>query len=263
MAQASWDPQQYEKFKDQRSKPFFDLMALVQPVQDMSIVDLGCGTGELTVDLHRGMKARETLGLDSSDEMLLRAKALELDPVLDAKLKFTKGDIEKWKPKEKFDLIFSNAALQWCEDHRKIFSKLKAALSERGPDGRGGQLAVQMPMNQDYPTHTVAREMAAEIAPDFTIQESLLSLEDYASMLFRLGFKEQNVFVKVYGHELESRDGVIEWVKGSTLTQFKKRLTPKKYESFLKEYERRLFSELKDERPFFYPFKRVLLWARV
>lgn len=232
-------------------------MATVQVKPAMSVVDLGCGTGELTAELHRHIQAKETVGIDSSEDMLNRARALERDPVVDSGLKFQKNDIEKWKPKEKYDLVFSNAALQWCEDHRVVFAKIKNMLSERG------QIAIQMPFNQDYSTHTVAREMAAEIAPDFTIQDSMLSLEEYSSMLYRLGFKEQNAFVKVYGHELESRDGVIEWVKGSTLTPFKKRLTPKKYESFLKEYERRLFTELKDERPFFFTFKRIFLWAKL
>ncbi len=257
VAQTVWDPQQYEKFKDQRSKPFSDLMDHVLPQSMMNVVDLGCGTGELTAQLHRHLKARETTGLDSSDEMLMRARALEMDPVRDVGLKFTKNDIEKWKPREKFDLVFSNAAIQWCPDHEKIFSKLKGILTPRG------QIAIQMPFNHDYPTHTVAREMAAEIGPDFSIQSSMLAPEEYATLLYRLGFKEQNVFVKVYGHELESRDGVIEWVKGSTLTPFKKRLPPKKYDSFLKEYERRLFTEIKDERPFLFTFKRIFLWARL
>ena len=232
-------------------------MGLVAVEPSMSVADLGCGTGELTTQLHRALNAKSTLGLDSSDEMLQRAAALLSNPGTDAGLKFSKGEIEKFKPKEKFDLVISNAALQWCNDHETVFKKIRSCLTTRG------QIAIQMPMNQDYPTHTVAREMASEIAPDFTIQDSMLSLGEYASLLYRLGFKEQNAFVKVYGHELESRDGVIEWVKGSTLTSFKRRLTPKKYESFLKEYERRLFSEIKDERPFFYPFKRIFLWARL
>lgn len=257
MATAIWNPQQYEKFKDQRSKPFFDLLSMVRPQPGMTVVDLGCGTGELTVELHRYLKAKETLGLDSSEEMLTQARDIQRDPALDSALKFVKGDIERWKPKEKFDLVYSNAAIQWCEDHVGVLKKIKNSLSARG------QLAIQMPFNQDYPTHAVAREMAAEIAPDFTIQDSMLTLEEYASTLYRLGFKEQDALVRVYGHELESRDGVIEWVKGSTLTPFKKRLPPKKYDSFLKEYERRLFSEIKDERPFFFSFKRVFLWARL
>lgn len=257
MAQATWSSQQSEKFRDERSKPFFDLMNLVVKEPSMSIIDLGCGSGELTTRLHRDLNAKSTLGVDSSDDMLLQAKGLEKDSVLDSGLRFSKGEIEKFKPKEKFDLVFSNAALQCFDDHEDIFEKIRALLTIRG------QVAIQMPMNQDYPTHTVAREMAAEISPDFKIQDSMLSLGEYASILYRLGFKEQNTFVKVCGHELESRDGVIEWVKGSTLTGFKKLLTAKKYESFLKEYERRLFSEIKDERPFFYPYKRVFLWARL
>ncbi len=262
MAEMVWNPNQYEKFKDERSKPFFDLMALVEVKPKMKVADLGCGTGELTSVLDRHLAAEKTLGIDSSDEMLERARALIPAPLssptsqASSRLKFENGNIEKWNPREKFDLIFSNAALQWCDDHESLFRRLASKLKD------DGQLAVQMPMNQDYPTHIVAREMAAEIAPDFTIQDSMLSLGEYASMLYRLGFRRQTAFVKVYGHVLESRSGVIEWVKGTTLTRFKSRLTPKEYEIFLREYERRLFSEIEETTPFFYPFKRIFLWAR-
>lgn len=250
MAETVWNPDQYGLFKNERSKPFFDLMALIEPKPGMKIVDLGCGTGELTAMLDQQFEAEKTIGVDSSEEMLERARSLK------SRVKFENEKIEKWNPREKFDLIFSNAALQWCDNHDDLFEHLASKLKD------DGQLAIQMPMNQDYPTHTVAREMAAEIAPDFTIQDSMLTLSEYASMLYHLGFTRQTAFVKVYGHVLESRLGVIEWVKGTTLTRFKSRLTPPQYESFLREYERRLFSEIEETKPFFYPFKRVFLWAR-
>lgn len=237
--------------------PFFDLLACVRPQSDMNVVDLGSGTGELTREMHRLLKAKETVGFDSSGEMLDRARGMKRDPCLDIGLKFKKTDIEKLEIKEKVDLVFSNAALQWCRDHRMLLTRFRAMLKSRG------QIAIQMPFNQDYPTHTVAREMAAEIAPDFALQDSMLPLEEYASILYRLGFSEQNCFIKVYNHEMAARDGVVEWVKGTTLTPFKQRLTAEKYDLFLKEYERRLFSEIKDERPFLFTFKRIFIWAQV
>ena len=90
----------------------------------------------------------------------------------------------------------------------------------------------------------------------------MLTAEQYSSLIFKLGFREQNVSVKVYGHELESREGVIEWVKGTLLTYFESRLSPESYQSFQDEFRQRLFEVLPDERPFFYPFKRILIWAR-
>lgn len=83
-----WNPQQYEKFKDERSQPFFDLMDLLQPIPNAEVIDFGCGTGELTARLHRKIKAKQTLGMDSSDEMLKKAGAIYVDGLL-----FKSGDI--------------------------------------------------------------------------------------------------------------------------------------------------------------------------
>jgi trans-aconitate 2-methyltransferase len=252
----AWNPVQYEKFKALRSKPFFDLLAQVKHRPAMRIIDLGCGTGELTTELHRHFKAASTIGMDSSGEMLSKANAFASG---EPGLTFQKGDIEAWNLtgdlNGQFDLIFSNAALQWCENHGSLLKRMKSALRP------SGQLALQMPMNQDYPTHQLAREMGAEISPKIEIQESMLSLAEYAELLYRLGFKNVDCFVRVYGHELESREGVIEWVKGTTLNSFKEKLSAADYAMFVDRYRERLFKQLPDNSPFFYPFKRLFLSA--
>jgi trans-aconitate 2-methyltransferase len=256
MQKDAWSPAQYEKFKAQRSQPFFDLMNMLEKTPSPRVIDLGCGTGELTAELHQHLKAKETIGTDSSQEMLNKAKAFESPSV-----HFEKSDIESWNAPESFDIIFSNAALQWCNDHKKIFAALKKSLR------KNGQLAVQMPMNHDYPTHTLATQMSSEETWKSKLgtyeKNNLLKVEEYAELLFKLGFKEQKVLLRVYDHELESREGVIEWVKGTLLTYFKSRLSEQDYETFLTTYKRRLFELLPDDKPFFYPFKRVLIWAKL
>lgn len=257
----SWNPAQYDKFKEQRSQPFFDLMHLLQLSQASDrprVVDLGCGTGELTAELHRYLNAGDTLGLDSSCEMLKRSKSFETE-----NLHFEQANIETWNAPQAYDVIFSNAALQWCMDHKGILTKLRQALKP------GGQLAVQMPMNHDYPTHTIARAMSQEkpwinlLREPYKKQEAMLTIEEYASLMFRLGFSEQNVSLKVYGHVLESREGVIEWVRGTLLTYFQSRLSEQDFARFVAQFRERLFAVLPDDQPFFYPFKRVLIWGRV
>src|SRR5262245_47830693 len=74
-----WNPCQYERFRNERSQPFFDLLDLVQPRPEMRVVDLGCGTGELTRELHRRLAARETVGIDNSPAMLARTAAFAGD----------------------------------------------------------------------------------------------------------------------------------------------------------------------------------------
>ncbi len=253
----SWNPDVYEKFKNERSQPFFDLLNKVRPIPKGMAVDLGCGTGELTQILHQTIKADQTTGIDSSPEMLLKSKKFSGNG-----LEFTVENINSWNAKNKYDLIFSNAALQWCDNHPDLFKRLYEALTPNG------QLAVQIPMNHDYPTHTLAAEMSREPKWNqllhgevYNKYDLLSSIEEYAHLLFLLGFKKQDVSLKVYGHVLDSREEVIEWVKGSMLTYFHSRLNEQDYKDFLKEYHERLFQILPDEKPFFYPFKRLFLWA--
>ena len=242
-----WSPEQYERFHDERSRPFFDLVALVHPRRGMRVVDLGCGTGELTRHLHDEIRAGDTVGIDRSTAMLAKAAA-----VAGEGLRFEQGDIGTFVRRD-LDLVFSNAAL---------FARLTEALSG------GGQLAVQMPANFDHPSHVVAAEVRRE--PEFRdaladvtdAAGNMLPPEGYAALLERLGYVEQNVRLQVYGHHLDSPDEVVEWVKGTLLTEIERRLPPDAYAAFLARYRERLLPRLVDTRPYFFTFKRILLWAR-
>jgi trans-aconitate 2-methyltransferase len=86
--------------------------------------------------------------------------------------------------------------------------------------------------------------------------------EEYATILFRLGFAQQHVRVQVYPHVLESREEVIEWVRGTLLTDYQRRVPAEMWQQFLDAYRAELFRQVPDERPFFYPFKRVLIWGQ-
>jgi trans-aconitate 2-methyltransferase len=254
--QDAWNPEQYARFRQERSQPFFDLLALVQPRPGMRVVDLGCGTGELTQHLHRRLGARQTIGIDRSEAMLAQSAAFAGNG-----LSFERADIREFRSAEPFDLIFSNAALQWVDGHESLLARLTGYLAE------GGQLAVQLPANEDHPSHVVAREIA--MAPPFrqalggyVLRFGTLAPETYARLLDRLGYREQHVRLQVYGHHLSSRDDVVEWVKGTLLTDYEQRLPARLFARFLERYRARLLPQLEDTRPFFYPFKRILFWAR-
>jgi trans-aconitate 2-methyltransferase len=252
----AWDPAQYERFREERSRPFHDLLALVQARPGLRVADLGCGTGELTRALHRRLRARETLGLDNSPAMLARARELAGDG-----LRFEAGDLASFAPEQPFDLVFSNAALQWVAEHDVLLERLSAALTP------GGQLAVQVPANYDHPSHTVAAQVAGE-APFIEALASdgahpgVLAPEAYAQRLHELGYAEQHVRLQVYGHRLDSREQVAEWVKGTLLTHYRSRLSPELYARFEARYREALVARLPDARPFFFPFKRILMWGR-
>lgn len=256
-ARDTWNPTQYERFRAEREQPFHDLAALITRRPDRRIVDLGCGTGVLTAALHRELGAEETLGVDSSEAMLERARTLEVEG-----LAFERGDIGAWRPTAPLDVVFSNAALQWVGDHPALFARLKAMLVP------GGELAVQVPANFDHVSHTLAAETAREqpfagAMRGYVRTFAVLRPEEYAALLHELGFVGQSVRLQVYGHVLESPDAVVEWVRGTLLTDYESRMPEAMYAEFVARYRERLNAALGDQRPYFYPFKRILLWGRI
>lgn len=245
----TWSPEQYERFKSERKQPFLDLLALVEKRPRMRVVDLGCGTGELTREMHEALGAEETLGIDNSETMLLKAGSFGGEM-----LRFENGDIEAFVTDRPFDLIFSNAALHWVPDHEQLLARLTRFLSA------DGQLAVQMPDNDDHPSHTTA----ARVASEFGIEPRpgyVLPVARYAELLHRLGFKNQHVRLQVYGHLLPSTGDVVEWVRGALLTHYEAMLPADRYEQFLTTYREELLQALGDERPYFYTYKRVVVWG--
>jgi trans-aconitate 2-methyltransferase len=267
----SWNPDQYARFGAERSQPFYDLLDLVREHPGAGpgrgrgressgprggrVVDLGCGTGDLTRVLHERLGAAETVGLDSSPAMLARSAA-----VAGGGLRFEAGDIAAFDPGGRYDLVFSNAALQWVPDHAAILERIAAGLPA------WGQVAVQVPANDDHPSHRLAAALAAESPfkerlDGYVRRSHILLPEAYAALLYRLGFAQQLVRLQVYGHRLAGPESVVEWVQGTLLTDYQRRLPAADYGAFLEEYRRRLLPLLGESRPYFYPFKRILFWG--
>lgn len=254
MAGGDWNVEQFERFKRERYQPGFDLVKLIQPAPEMCCLDLGCGTGELTKHLHKSLGAKSTLGVDSSDTMLAKARTFE-----GSGLTFEKGRIETYRGGP-FDVIYSNAALQWVPDHERTIPRLGGMLAE------GGQLAIQIPFNRDNPSQAVAFELEEE-APfrglvRSKVELNVLPLERYAEILDEQGFEQLNVRMHVYIHHLESREEVVEWVKGTFLLDYQRALSPELFSLFLERYRERLMSRLPDRRPFLFTFKRILMCGR-
>lgn len=251
----SWNPEIYQRFKNERSQPFYDLCALVEERPEMRAADLGCGPGDMTVRLHEQLGARETIGLDSSPNML--AQAL---PRAGQGLRFVPGRIEEFPLEGRFDLIFSNAALQWLENHEALFEQFAARLAP------GGQLAVQVPYNEESEFHRAARDAAVEFREPlkgYVRHLTALRPEAYSQLLYRLGFTEQRVFLRIYPHVVESLDAVVEFYRGSLLTAYEARLDGATYERFVARYREILHERFTDARPFFFPFPRILLWGKM
>jgi trans-aconitate 2-methyltransferase len=255
-----WDPDQYRKFANERELPFWELVGLIDGARVGSMVDLGCGDGQLTIDAAARLGAERALGVDSSKAMIERASRLA-DPAR----RFQLGDIAGWTADASFDLVLANASLQWVPNHAEVLARWWEALAPRG------QLAVQVPFNADHPAHLVATQVAATepfvsamngMPPVDPVAANVLDPAQYATVLDQLGAVTQHVRVQVYPHHLPSSESVLEWVKGTTLTRFVKVLPDDLYARFLEAYRERLLDTIGDSQPYFYPFKRILMWAR-
>jgi trans-aconitate 2-methyltransferase len=247
---------QYERFRRERLAPGLDQLALIEPRPGMRIVDLGSGTGELTRQLHERMAARETLGIERSPRMLDASRAHRAPG-----LRFAAGDIGEFAEHDRFDLVFSNAALQWVPDHDELVPRLARALAP------GGQLAFQVPANMDHVAHTLAAEVADEepfrtaLGDHAARPLSTLPPETYALMLAGLGARRQHVRLQVYLHTLAEAGELLEWTRGTLLTHFRTHLDDRRYDAFEARYRDRLLTQLPPGRPYHFAFKRILAWA--
>lgn len=247
-----WDPKQYHKFQAERSAPFFDLLSLVEVHPNLKVVDLGCGTGELTRNLADVLPNSNVTGLDSSEQMLEKAASLS-----SPNLRFEPGDQSQLTGE--WDLIFSNAALQWSEKHSELIPFLYRRLKP------GGQLAVQVPSNHNHISHQIYRETASEepfksILKGFQRYAPVLSIDDYARLFFDCGAENIIVFEKVYAHVLEDSDAVVEWISGTALVPYFERLGEHK-EEFMEVIRKKMRAAMPDS-PVFYPFRRTFFSAR-
>jgi trans-aconitate 2-methyltransferase len=247
-----WNPDLYHEFQEERFAPFDDLLKLVHRRKGMRVIDLGCGTGELTHRLANYLPESDVVGIDSSEEMLSRAEALSQPG-----LKFEKQAIEDvygdW------DLVFSHAAIQWVDDHERLVPKLLSLAAD------GGQLAVQLPSNHNHPSHMIMRRIAGEepflSALDGWIRiPTVLDVVRYAELLHESGGGSLNVFEKVFPHVLRDSDDVVSWMSGTALIPFIERLPEELRDEFIARYRKRL-KELWPTSPVFYGFRRIFFSA--
>ena len=207
-----WDPSQYLRYADLRGRPFVELTARIGAESPSYVVDLGCGTGELTAMLAERWPQATVAGSDSSPDMIASAK----QHAIPGRLTFEVVDLRGWKPERPVDVLTSNAVLQWVPGHLDLLGDLAEALAP------GGWLAFQVPDNFEEPSHTLLRDL--RLSPRWRDQlgegaDRSAGVErpgTYLRKLIDLGL-HADVWQTTYQHVLQGEDAVLEWVKGTAL----------------------------------------------
>ena len=261
----SWDPQVYGRYAAERARPFGDLLARVGAQGPSHVVDLGCGSGELTASLAERWPAADVLGVDSSPAMLERTAAMR---AATGRLRFELGDAAAWTPERPVDVLVTNAMLQWLPGHLGLLPRWFAALAP------GGWLALQVPGNFAAPSHALMREVAAlprfagRLAGVLRGSESVGNPLEYADVLAEAG-GVVDAWETTYLHVLDAEgrhgdDAVLAWVQGTGLRPVTDALAddPALRQDFVDTYAARLRAAY-PRRPWGtpLPFRRVFAVA--
>lgn len=252
-----WNPEKYNQFKNIRYQPFFDLSALISPGGLKNAVDIGCGTGEQTKILSEKFDTASFLGIDPSTEMLAKSGELESN-----RLQFKQSTVETFvaaSKEQRWDLIFSNAALQWSGNHEVLFPQLISLLSPEG------QLAIQMPVQKENVLNKLLLDLVQEEPYTGFLQgwkrdSPLLSIDRYAQILFENGLRNIQIIQKVYPIIANSAEDLFDFISGSSLIPYLERMSPGQQELFTTEFKRRIQKEF-TRFPAIYAFKRLLLYG--
>ena len=232
---SDWNPEKYLLFKNQRTQPALDLANRVRSCQAKTVVDIGCGPGNSTAVLKDVFPHAKILGIDNSANMISKAKAQH------SGLDFQVCSAEDLTGS--YDLLFSNACLQWIPNHETLIPQLMGKLTEHGV------LTVQMPMNWNEPLFRIIKAVAAKPKWDFKNvcfeRNDTLSPEAYFDILSACSGSFE-IWETVYYHAMPSHEHLIEWVRGTRLRPYLDVLN----EEQKVEFEQEILSMVRDAYPF-------------
>jgi trans-aconitate 2-methyltransferase len=224
----AWDPGTYLAFGAERTRPAAELLARIPLSTPRRVADLGCGPANSTALLRARWPDAQIDGIDSSPEMLKQARASGVEA------RFIEADIAQWMPEAPYDVIYSNAALQWLRGHETLFPRLFSFVAP------GGAFAMQVPRNYEDISQQLVRQAVADPRWADRLKHvrdwwNGLEPERYYDLLIP---KSQSVdlWETRYFHLLEGHDAVFRWMMGTSLRPFADALESPLKNVFLQHY---------------------------
>ncbi|MCM1115007.1 MAG: methyltransferase domain-containing protein [Clostridium sp.] len=231
---SDWNSEQYLKFKAERTQPSIDLVNRITVKEPQRIIDIGCGPGNSTAQLKKRYPDAYVLGVDFSPNMIEKAKADYKD--IDFMLFDASKDFNKLEGK--FDIVFSNACIQWVPEHKKLLRDMMRVLNP------GGVLAVQMPAQYEMPMHTIVSEVSTneKWSSKLSVKREFyyLTEDEYFDILFDIS-SDFSMWKTIYHHRLPSQESIVEWYKSTGLKPYLEQLD----DADKKEFEKDILSEVK------------------
>jgi trans-aconitate 2-methyltransferase len=212
----NWNPELYLRFNNERTQPALDLISRIALSDPRTGVDLGCGPGNSTQPLRlRWPKARIT-GIDSSPQMIEKARATYPSEA------WLLADVGSWSPTEQYDLVFSNATLQWIPDHAALIPRLLGAVND------GGALAVQVPANQSSPLHQALLHISSMPAWDSRTRDCRNQITyhapDYYYDILAPIAKRVELWQTTYLHVMDRPQELIDWYASTGMKPYLEKL---------------------------------------
>ncbi len=223
-----WVPQCYLSRGVERARPFHDLIAQVGADAPGTVVDLGCGPGNLTAMLAERWPDATIIGVDSSAEMVHAARQIGGIDVVHA-------DLREWEPPSPVGVLVSNAVLQWVPDHLELLPRLAGWLAP------GGWFGFQVPGNFGEPAHVLLRELSDSpawrdrVGPGRVARAAIHEPVEYFEALAGLGLRA-DVWETTYLHVLQGDNAVLDWMTGTALRPVLAALDPDEAAAFIAEY---------------------------
>ncbi len=254
-----WDPEQYLRFAAERGRPFHDLLGRVHAEAPGTVVDLGCGPGNLTAGLVDRWPGAQVHGLDSSPEMIGRAR----NDNAASGVTFEVGDLRDWTAQAPVDVLVCNATLQWVPGHLDL---LPALLEQVRP---GGWLAFQVPGNFGERSHTALADLATTPRWSAAFEgrdRARPATEPAQTYLERLAAAGCTVdaWETTYLHVLRGEDAVVQWLAGTGLRPYLQALADEaQRQEFLSDYRAAISAAYpRHDWGTVLPFRRVFVVAR-